>query len=49
MVLKAWQNWPTTLLAESVSNQVLIFSIAANDSETNNGVCQAMLASFAKA
>ena len=49
-LLKAWRNWPKLLAKDycfHLKSGVTPLTIA-NDSETNN-VCQAMLASFAKA
>ena len=51
IALKAWRNW-TTLLAKHYCFRLksgITFLSIANNSETNNSVCQAMLASFAKA
>ena len=46
--IKAWRNWPI-LLAKHRLKSGVIFLSTANDSETNNSVCQAMLASLANA
>ena len=51
MDLKAWENWPTLLAKRYCFNlkSDITSLFIANGSETNNSVCQVMLASFAKA
>ena len=51
MALMAWQNWPTLLAKHYCFHFRLgvTFLSITNDSETNNSICQTMLAGFAKA
>ena len=51
VVVKAWRNWPTWFAKNYCFRRKsgVTFLSIANDSETHNSVCQAMLASFAKA
>ena len=48
---KAWRNWPTLLANHYCFHLKLgvAFLFTANDSETNNSVCQAVFVSFATA
>ena len=45
--LKAWRNWPTLLAKHYCFRLKSGVLFIANNSETNDSVCQAMLASFA--
>ena len=50
-MIKEWRNWPAFLARHyrfRLESGVTFFSIA-NDSQINNSICQAILASFAKA